>query len=335
MSRIGEYTIQVPAFGDFDWGEALAEADGVEKDLMLNQIRLVKQLESVPPLKATPERLAWLGFSARAFQILNAARGALSHDSEFGMSAAHRSSFEVALQMQVIMEPVSVLAKASRSAQTHVAATAWEREWLEAVKRLRAYAAWCLLHDSDYWRFVLSRGVLDDIWDGGAERDIVQDPKHLAFHEKMFGPLDLMNEHELVRERQQMEEEARAALERISGWLGEPGLVEWRDKCRAMSDGNNRRVPEFFALFDESAQSIGARLRNQELRFAYGPYMHESMLLHGSSLDALFVRQATAIAPRLVDVGDKLEGLARGVAADCARVLLCLELVRGRVWAVA
>ena len=261
--------------------------------------------------------------------MLQAARGALSRNSEFTLHALQRAATDVTLQMHVILAPISKLAEVETLPHVKVSPAAKERAWSDVADRMRAHAAWCLWNDRRYWESVLRPGVLQAVWDPQPTREIVGNKEMRSLHEGLFGPLDLMNEHELEKEQQESRSAATSALERVRSWLADGAMSPWVARIEERATTKN---PSFFELFDDEGKSVGGCLRNMDLAFAYVPYMQESMLLHSSTLDLIFTYGQDALYPDLVGSREVVEGMARGVGDECARVLLQLELVRGHIW---
>src|SRR5574341_2184396 len=199
MRAFEDYALIIPQLWEKEdkWKDALAHAEGAEKDLILCQVRAVNLLKYIPDSKGSPERVSWLSLWSKVFSALEGTRGALGRDAEAAIAVLARVAFESALHVHAILDPVHILErlKGSSAAKTSVSDHARDGAWNEVVDRLRAYAAWCLWSDRLYYEELLDPRTLEGVYDPPPTRELVSDPQARAAHEAFCGPLDLGNEH--------------------------------------------------------------------------------------------------------------------------------------------
>jgi len=85
------------------------------------------------------------------------------------------------------------------------------------------------------------------LWEGKSTAEIARDPEWRDVYERLVGPLDLMNEHELRAERATHVRNAELRRDRLTTWLNDERIRDWTARLDSQS-GTNGEIPTFFAL---------------------------------------------------------------------------------------
>jgi len=335
MKTFEEYSLVIPPLWikEAEWEEAVQEAQGAERQLLLCQLRLINILKDIPDSNATPERVAWLSLWAKIYGALDGARGALDRQTVVALRVIDRVCFEWTLHVQAILQPALSLDKLANShaGKVTVAENARQDAWNQAVRRLQGYAAWCLWSDKDCYEEMLHPKTQAGVWDPRPARELVADPQGFAAHEAFFGPVDLRNEHDLDRDGATHEQAIGEALRRVSDWLADERLKPWVSKLAHGATGE-AGGPTFFSLLEDTAVSVPRRLGMTGLRFSYFQYKLGSMVAHGSTLDQVLEIGLDSMAPAIGSLRSDPAVDAESVAASCNLSLLGLYLLEKRIW---
>lgn len=333
----------MPTFEDFsfiinplwekEWSEAFAEAQGADKQLIALQGSLANMLKRINNVAVNAERLAWFGLWTKTFAVLDGARAALARNSQYVLQMLSRLTFESVLHIRTICEPVSKLCELKSTAfKTKISEQALQRGWNDAIERMRAYTAWCLWNDRQFYQELIDERTLNEVWNPNPARDIANDPEKLAIHETLFGPLGVeINTDELKKGRSKQKRQLRLNLDRVEAWLNHSDIQPWFTKLNELKERPPHKT-SFFALVNETEESISKRLQSVKLRFAYASYMQGSMIIHGSTLDKLFHIADDKLVPLFFGIDDQAEALAIDVGKDCKQIMIILILLQEHLW---
>jgi hypothetical protein len=309
----------IPDVAGIDWDSQFEDVEGIEARILHSQRLHASAIRADWPKTATPERLAWLAIWAKVWNTLETARQLVSARNDLGADILARTAFETSLHVHVILAPASDTSTRS------------PRRWLHAVDRLRAFAAWARAHDLKFYRDLTRPDYLDAIWSPEPVRSLARDPEALAAHRAMFGEVEIANEHELERDRAQMELRMSELAAMMEAWLSTASLKPWHDRLRQLQKTSDR-IPSFFELFTAGESSVFKRLRSMGLGYSYPQYSRSSHVLHGSSLSAFLIPTAKAIVPRFLGCRRR-RALLEDTRSSCARVSYGLGLLASYVWA--
>jgi hypothetical protein len=228
----------------------------------------------------------------------------------------------------VILEPISDLISLEESCNYTVNVSNRSRDYSkrQTVDRLRAYAAWCLWSDRDYYDQCIDPRTLADGWAGNPAKEILADKEFLRQYENLFGKLEAeTDEAKLRQEKKKMELFYKAKKERVARLLEDSQLNIWTDKLRELQQRNKGSV-SFFNLFDPDA-SVPKSLKKHGLRFTYIHYLKSSMALHGSTMEQFILFGDSCVGPRLETSKQGDETLFKGVVGDCNQILVLLGAI--------
>jgi hypothetical protein len=333
MPTIEDFSFVIHPLWEKEWSEAFAEAQGGTKQLIALQSRLANMLKCINNVTVNAERLAWFGLWTKTFAILDGARAALARNSQYVLQMLSRVTFESMLHIRTICEPVSKLYELkSATFKTQISEQAEQRAWNDAIERMRAYTAWCLWNDRQFYQELIDERTLNDVWNPNPARDIANDPEKLAIHEALFGPLDVeINSTQLKKGRSKQERQLRLNLNRVEAWLNHSDIQSWFTKLNELKESPQYKT-SFFALFNETEESISKRLQSFELRFAYASYMQGSMIIHGSTLDQLFHIGDDKFVPLFFGINGQAEALAVDVGKGCNQIMILLFFLQQHLW---
>jgi hypothetical protein len=74
MSSLQDFTFSIAPLWEKEWANAIEQAEGADKRLLVLQARLANLLKNIEDCSITPERLAWVSFWSKAFLALDDAR---------------------------------------------------------------------------------------------------------------------------------------------------------------------------------------------------------------------------------------------------------------------
>ena len=316
-----------------DWLRRISEAEGAEQMILARLISSANLLKPIVDYQVTFERLGWLTLWTKNHRTLDAARVALGGNTDFALEILSRSALEEDLHIRTISEPMLKLHNYKSRSDVKVAPGGNAERKAEkcAAERFRAYAAWCLWSDKLYLEEILHPKTLDGVWDPTPGQELAD---NLKAEEALYGKLDIeTNPRKQRKGRLQQRDRGRHELSRIESWLDHENLKPWTDKLKELAAKTRSQSPSFFGLFDESEATISKRLRGLNLRFSYGIYMGQSMLLHGSSAEQLFhIDDNNRLTPIIAVGADVIAQSALGIAITSTHIQLGLEIFRRILW---
>jgi hypothetical protein len=326
------YSLYVPQIPSEPWSEELKQAEGANRLFLLQQTRLVSLLKGVPERSAaTPARVAWLAMWVKVLRTVDAARSCCERGNDFAMRILGRTLFELGLHLSAVLRPVLQWVdleasgmKVSKPAEGHPEA------WALALRRLSAYTAWCLNGDLGLVEFLLRPGTQRELWDPSPTRELTRDPKRLAIHERLFGPVEILNPHELAHEKKLWVEGLKGRQKRLQGWLTHPDLTAWVAK---LSTRRTNGPMTLFELLDETEPSLRQFLKQRRLLFAYFQYLRGSLLIHGSTVDEVLFAANEVIVPTIMENDDEvLVNVAGELGPHATYVSASLHLLCPHLW---
>ena len=328
---IESYSIKIPELFDKDWNKAISEADGIYKELTICQARAANLLKSINDSKATFERISWISLWTKVFAITDAIFSAVTRNSEYLIAILTRVSFEQMLQVYTIAEPIhkhfenDETANGSKS-KLHNEVVAWK----ETVDRLKAYAAWCLWNDKQYFEELLHFKTQNGIFDIHPAVDIANDPAKLAFYESIYGILDAETDYrEVKKERLRFQDNAQRNLVRIKSWLNYRELLPWK---KLISTKQKNKPVTFFSLFNESEYSIAKRLKGMDARWMYASYMRGAMFIHGSTIENTLHFRNGIFTPLFIGTDESVQQSADGITTLCTYITILLYTLSKQLW---
>jgi len=332
MSSLSDYDLILPQFpSEEEWRQAISELEalkGVAKDAAIVRVKGLNLLREVNEPKATAERLGWLNLWTKTFTALDSAVSAFEYRSDLVLQMIARCTFEWQLHAHVIMDPISDLHAQEKSNPKVVVLGSRERSLRETVDRLRAYTAWCLWSDKDYYEEFVHPRNLAGIWDTSPAKEILADGQRLELYKRFFGSLDVeIDEKKLAERRQEMKRMFTEKIERIDQWLSDPHLKPWINKIRELSENNkskNKGPVTFFSLFDSS---VGRRLKQHGMKFGYAAYTIGSMILHGSTMGQFIMIGTSGLGPKIGTDDSDVEGAFGDIVSKCNHIFFLLSAI--------
>ena len=333
MTNFKKFNFNIPHLWQKEWEQAISETADPERQILINQTRSANMLRTINDFEASPERLAWLTIWTKTFTALDGAIGALSRNSLFLLNIISRCVFEGSLHIEIILEPASKLFNL-KSSHHKVSITKSSEKFVfnQSIDRLRAYTAWCLWNDKQFYKELYDHRTLNGIWAPKPAMEILTDQNKREVHERFFRPLDLeIDKQVLDEDRKEMKKHIQTKMELLEGWLEDPILSNWYKKIEKLAQQYHGSIP-FFAIFEETTTSIAKRLNKIGLRFGYSSYMQGSMLMHGSTVDQVLRIDGSNIFPMFIGADSECKTAALFVADNCNDILLKLELLKRILW---
>lgn len=329
MSSLNDFDLILPPIlSEAQWVAIINELDGCQKEAAILRAKGYNLLKAFDESKATFERLGWLTLWSKTTTALESAISAFQFGSDWILQTISRSTFEWVLHSLVILEPSSDLISFEESSKFKVSVSKEKRDDSnrETVNRLRAYAAWCLWSDKDYYDECIHPKALADGWSGNPAKDILSDKESLQQYVNLFGTQVFeaeTNEAKLLHEKKNMERFYAAKKERVARLLNEPQIKVWTDRLQNLQRRNKGSV-SFFNLFDSEA-SVPKTLKKHGLRFAYMHYLKGSMALHGSTMEQFILFEDSSVSPRNETIKhNNDETLFQSIIADCNQIFVLL-----------
>jgi hypothetical protein len=96
----------------------------------------------------------------------------------------------------------------------------------------------------------------------------------------------------------------------------------------------NKKHVTFFALFDESEETVASHLRQSDMRFAYALYKEGSLFIHGSTIDQLFCFEDDTVTPLLVGADDAVASTADSVGSSSNNTMVLLYMIQKELWPI-
>jgi hypothetical protein len=256
----------------------------------------------------------------------------MDDEQRYVLIILHRAATELDLHCQLILEPVLQTSRlgAKHGTRVKVSKEAQTRGEKQALERLVGYAAWCL--DQDHKHLVEAKATLGRVYDGADARALARDERALSLHEALYGDLDIENQHELDRQRQQHESLLEHQLTWVARWCAVEEIQRWLKEFKRRRSAQRLGAPHtIFTLLGAKTDSVRGRLAELDVDFAYTQYAHASQLLHGSS--ALhFVRHSTdELGPDFGLANGYEEAMVRGIADKLSRTTVNLDYLKRKL----
>ncbi len=322
MSALSDYNLVLPQIpSEEEWIEYIESLESRERDIPTLRAKGYNLLTNFNEITATYERVGWLSLWAKVMAALESIVPALHSGSNLILQSLSRATFEWIQHQLAITDPVHDLLE-NKQANRKVVMT--DYAYRSVVDRLRAYMAWCLWSDRNYYRELIDPGTQKNIWNPGPAREIYRNTEKLQCYERFYGPLDSeIDENKLKQGRRNMEALCREKIRRIDDWLGDIKIQRWSKK---LEENNGSRTFPFFSLFGND-NKITKRLKKYQLRFAYASYSEGSMALHGSTIEQSMFIGDSVISPK-IQVSDQVEeSLLETVLFNCNHILVALAII--------
>jgi len=271
---LSDYKIVIPKIpSDEEWSEYIESLEGRERDIYTLCAKGYNLLADFNETSATYERIGWLSLWTKVMTALESIIPAVQSGSNLILQSLSRATFEWMQHQFAITDPIHDLIENMRI-NKQVAIS--EYVYRSVVDRLRAYAAWCLWSDKNFYQELLDPRTQRNIWDSRPAREILENAKKWQQHEMLYGPLNSeTDEKKLKQGRRNMEALYREKIRRIDDWLGDAKIQHWFKK---LEENSNFRTFSFFSLFGDD-NTLEQRLNKYQLRFAYISYSEGSMEL--------------------------------------------------------
>ncbi len=331
MSPVNDFDLILPPIpSEAQWVAIINELHGCQKDAAILRAKGYNLLKEFEEPKATFERLGWLTLWSKTITALESAISAFQFGSDWILQTISRSTFEWVLHSLVILEPSADLISFEESSNFKVSVSKERQDDSnrETVNRLRAYAAWCLWADRDYYDECIHPKTLADGWSGNPAKDILADKESLQQYVNLFGTQVFeaeTSEAKLLQGKRNMEKFYADKKERVARLLKDPQLKVWTDRLQDLQRRNKGSV-SFFNLFDSEA-SVPKTLKKHGLRFAYMNYLKSSMALHGSTMEQFILFGDSSVSPRLEAIKQSDETLFKSIVADCNQIFVLLGAI--------
>ncbi|MDD3847148.1 MAG: hypothetical protein PHC90_12435 [Syntrophorhabdaceae bacterium] len=253
MSVLSDFNLVLPQVpSENEWIEYIESTEGRERDISTLRAKGYNLLADLNERHATYERVGWLSLWAKVMAALESMIPALQSGSDLILESLSRATFEWLQHQLAITDPIHDLLENRR---THKEIVMTEYAYRSVVDRLRAYTAWCLWSDKNYYQELIDPRTQKNIWDSGPAREILQNAKKLQSYERFYGPLDSeIDENKLRQGRRNMEALYREKIRRIEDWLGDTKVKHWSNKLK---DNYRSRQFSFFSLFGEDSKITG------------------------------------------------------------------------------
>ncbi len=316
----------IPRLWEKDWNETINYASGIEKKILIIQKRAANLLSQINDTKVTFARLAWLNIWTRVFSILEGILCALPKNSLYILRLLSRSSFEMVLQTQSIMEPVQIIYQEKENKKTSKLNPLKKGE-SESIRRLEAYAAYCIWNDSLYYDQIVKPENLSAVWDVKPAEKIYEDLNQLAAYEAIYGKIEVeTDERELKKGRLRQQDEGQHRLHRLRMWLDHPDLIYWHKRLK------EDRFMTFFTLTGETKTNVKKTLDGLDLSFGYPVYSEGSMVIHGSTMEKFIHFGDKSVTPLFIAAEDEITERAEEVGNNCNQATLSLYFLLKRLW---
>jgi hypothetical protein len=236
---------------------------------MQAQSTIAYALAKLPRTMASPEKLAWILLLLRTFHCLEAARSSLHRHSDFTGEILLRIAAEIEVHQLQIRYPWSELLRTHGESATHEQQDA---AWRGVRDRLRAYTAWCLAKDYEFfqqrrdWREVKKLYAPPPPGKGGQD---VREAALLAF---VFGPAPIVSEEEAKHDRRAAMAGYEVAIARIERWLQDDRLTPWNERVAELRRRIGWVPGNFGQLLEDDEASFAKTLQRLGLRHEYGSY---------------------------------------------------------------
>lgn len=322
MSALSDYNLVLPQIpSEEEWIEYVESLEGRERDISILRAKGYNLLADFDETSATYERVGWLSLWAKVMTALESIIPALHSGSNLILQSLSRATFEWMQHQFTITDPIHDLIEHIQTSREIVMT---EYAYRSVVDRLRAYTAWCLWSDKNYYQEIIDPRTQKNIWDSRPAREIFKNPEKLQCYEKFYGPLDSeIDDDKLKQGRRKMEALYREKIRRINDWLGDITIQHWSKK---LEENNRSRTFSFFSLFEDNGK-ITKQLNKYQLRFAYASYSEGSMALHGSTIEQFMFIGDSEVAPKIQVSNQVEENLLETVLFNCNHILVALAII--------
>lgn len=314
MLRLEDQILFVPDLSKHDWQDAIDQADGAERELIMLQARMAVQLDRFRGAAAEPEILSWMILWSRNFNCLEAARAALSRECLFAIDVLQRVCSDLSLHILTIMEnPSSKLDSQPADPDERTASVR---------ARLQAYLAWCIHHDIEYRRVLIKPENLSRMYDPTPARDLIRSlGAAREYWEALMGTIDEVSDAEAEAERTAARTQLEAELKQFEVWLSDERLAPWSEMLR------DAKGVSFFQMFRKKHRSVKTVLESMNQGFGYASYMRGSFAIHGSSLELFLGRTGDTFAPLVADLPLRVEKSVQDVISMIQWCTYMLQLM--------
>jgi len=323
-------TFDIPNLWDKSWDEAIELAKEPARTILLIQRRAVYLLKEIENFQVTFARLAWLNIWSKTFSALDGILCALAKDSIYLLRILTRTTFELELHLQMIMQPLLDLNDHGRNS---VSPQSKKEKAVESNRRLEGYASWCIWCDRQHFKQILEPDTLKAVWDPTPALQLLADPHAMFVHEAIFGKLDIeTNERELKKGRLVQQDVGHHRVHRWETWLNHPVLASWYTRLKSLAGREEKTFVTFFSLVGEPRTGVPKGLKNLGIPFAYPVYNEGSLAIHGSTLDQFLHIREEKIIPLFVGQPDETSSVAVQIGRVCNRIVVGLLLLQAHVW---
>jgi len=282
----------------------------------------------------SPEMLAWILILLRAFHCLEAVRSSLHRNSDFTGNILLRVAAEIEVHQLQIRYPWSRLLRIhGRDAPEEKQSAAWR-----AVRdRLRAYTAWCLAKDREFFEQRRDWREVNKLFAPTLPAEAQADEREAALLAFVFGPPQVISEQEALEDRRKAIEAYDEAIGRIDHWLSDERLSPWHERLGVLTRSVGWVPSNFGQMFNDRETSFAKALQQLGLRHEYGVYAQASSLIHGGSVES-FIRLVASsvdgrsiVYPRCLPDREMAEELCTDVAYRLHGVATYLWAMRDHV----
>jgi hypothetical protein len=336
MAELTDYCLELPDLpSEQEWIEAVEQIDeGPERDAALVLARGSNLMADVTEEKVTSERLGWLSLCTKMLVALQSAISAAESHSEWLLEIISRSTTEWMLHAWVLNDSdfhqdFSRLRELSE--KIVVLPSSQDHSLRETVDRLRAYAAWCLWSDLEYFTRRIDRRNMNEVWspDPTVPVELTVSEEQREKLEQLFGKVEAGPDASELREgRKRIEAVLQEKIDRIRLWLSDPFLEPWYEKIKARPEGKSSL--SFFALFGDES-TIFKQLRKLGVPQAYSTYSSASMALHGGTLEQFILVGDSTISPKLSPDMDEVEKNFKLIISNCNIILVLLASIQQNI----
>ncbi len=300
--------------------------DGVLKKAKSVGIRGYRLLSKVAETKATPERLAWLNLMTQSVTAVNAGISAFESCSNWTLKVVQRAVFEWELITIAISGNFELLDNTRPSQGNPIIFPQEFRERqsrISCVDRLRAYTAFCLWSDRDYYRKRISGRNMQRAFT--EERSPTLGPELEAKEVGLFfGSSSETDQEDLDRRRVIEQDAIQNEIARIDQWLVDPTLQPWTEKLSRLAE--QQKGPMSYWQLIDVGRSVSEELQNLDLHYAYSIYMKGSMALHGSTFEQFLdiSTENTFVFPKIMIDEEQHDTELDFIASSCNVMMVLL-----------
>jgi hypothetical protein len=330
MKQIEEVTLFIPDLWSRPWASAIEDAKGVERDAIVVQAHLAKQLKRFADRTPTVQLLAWLCLWSRNYNCVDGLRGAIERNNGLAAEVFERIATEITLHLGAIVQPRLRRGKLESTTELQESNAAGTSSWEYVGQQLVGYIAWCLFADAMFYRKNLDAETVEGVFDPKHARLLIQklgDARPVW--EQFMGEIEEDSDQEVELDRKRAVAFWTGKLERLQVWLNHPELKPWAAQIEGQAKG--RRVPSLFQVLGGKESSVRDRLQELEMGFGYVTYIRGSHVIHGSAFEPFMHSGEDFVCPNFGDFGHRLEAKATHILSDLRRNSLMLELLADKL----